>query len=487
MKPAKVTVKETTDAAARPPGTSTISETVADFLRRVRTDGIPDEARAAGQAILLDCLGGAIAGAGGRAARIVHEYLRESGGAGPCTVLGTPVTAAAADAGLANGLAAHLLDIDDTNSTMDGHPSPAALASSLAAAETQGASGLELITGFVIGYEVQAKVASLLPRSHWELGWHTASALGSLGAAAAAAYEFDLDHSQAVSAMGAAASMACGLCSNIGSMVKPLHPGLAARNGIVATELARRGFEAQRHALDGPLGFAQAFTGSSSFVLDPDRLAAGLGNPFDVVAPGADIKLYATCNYTHTAIDAALNLQTQGMRSPIQSVECRVPFLPRYLMTRLPNNGTEGKFSLEYCVALALTQGRLGVEDFDEGPISNADVIAVMRRVEVCEDPTISGEGATYVLPAAVTVRFQDGTSVTNVVRAPRGSTLDPVSQADMTEKFLTLCAPSLSLPQARRLLDTLRHLDRVRDVRDLRALLVPAGQPQAMQGGIEP
>jgi 2-methylcitrate dehydratase PrpD len=441
--------------------------------------GIPDSARAAARRIVLDCLGAMLGGAPSKAFGIVGAYLTSSGGRGASTIVTIGHDFSAEHAALANGLAGHALDIDDTSRTMAGHPSVPALAASLAMAEETRRSGRELLDAFTIGFEVQAKLALAMPRNLPDLGWHNAGTIGTIGATASAAFLARLDSRQIVNAIGISGSMASGLTSNVGSMVKPLHPGLAARNGVLATQLAAIGMWAQPHALDGPGGFVQAYGGGPDVRIDLDAFAGSLGNPFDVAVPGTDFKIYPSCNCTHAAIDAALALRPQIHRpADITDVICRIPHLPSFLLDhRPPRNGTEGKFSLEYCVALALLKGGPDLEDFEDGPIENDEVGRLMGLVRV-----IVAEGGwknvpDHGLPAEVTVTTGDGKRLSRMVDSPKGSAVVPLSESEIDSKFISLATRALPASQARELLDTIRQVDQLPSLAPAARLLVsPTG-----------
>jgi 2-methylcitrate dehydratase PrpD len=467
-------------------GELSLSEVLSQFIQEAPAR-MPADARNAGQVVFLDCLGAALGGAKSKATSLVHRYLTDLRVDGPCTVLGMAQRCNAEHAALANGVAAHVLDIDDTNNTMDGHPSVAALASSLAVAEAHHRSGAELVTAFVLSFEVQAKLASLLPRGLSALGWHNCGTLGTIGAAASAAFLLRLDAARTVHALGAAASMASGLTSNVGSMVKPLHAGLAARNGVFAAEIAALGFEAQRFAFDGPAGFVQAFTGQRDYAVDSDALGSRLGNPFDVLSPGTDLKLYASCNCTHAAIDAALVLRARAGAAAIREVVCRVPSLPSFLLSRLPDNRTEGKFSLEYCTALALSKGLPEPDDFEDGPILEGPTTDLMKivRVEIAPEE-FDHDRASSALPAAITLDLADGSLLSETVQYPRGSTLRPLADQEIDAKFTMLAGRLLPTDQAKAVLALVRQVDTLADVGTLSALLHP-GSSSDGQPGNEP
>src|SRR5215510_3372797 len=228
---------------------------LAEFVTKSRWEDCPAEAVEAARRAILDCLGVMLAGSVEPAARIVTDVARAEGGSPLATVVGTSLRTGAVWAALANGTAAHALDFDDTNFAMLGHPSAPVLAAALAAGELALADGRAVTHAFLLGFEVETTLAEVINPAHYEHGWHATCTLGTIGAAAAAARLLGLDGAQTRHALAVAASQSSGLKENFGTMTKPFHAGHAARSGVLAALLAREGWTASEHALDGPQGF----------------------------------------------------------------------------------------------------------------------------------------------------------------------------------------------------------------------------------------
>ncbi|HEY2904597.1 MAG TPA: MmgE/PrpD family protein, partial [Vicinamibacterales bacterium] len=239
----------------------------------------PAAARARAAAAVLDTIGVALAGASEPAAQIVRATIAADGG-GACVVMGARDGASAANAALANGTAAHALDFDDMCFVSLAHPSAPLVAAAIAAAEHAHASGRMVLDAYVVGFEIEARLGPILNPRHYQRGWHCTSTIGTIGAAAAASRVLGLDAAKTAHALSIAASEASGLKENFGSMVKPLHAGLAARNGVLAALLAQAGMTASAAAIDGPQGFLAA-TGSEQPSLD--LVSADLGARWEIV------------------------------------------------------------------------------------------------------------------------------------------------------------------------------------------------------------
>jgi 2-methylcitrate dehydratase PrpD len=225
---------------------------LADFVTKHRADDSPEAAIDAARRAILDCLGVMLAGSIESAARILQQVAQVEGGLPLCTVVGTGRRTGSVWAALCNGTAAHALDFDDTNFALMGHPSAPVLAAALAAGELALADGRAVVHAFLLGFEVETTLAEVINPAHYEHGWHATCTLGTLGAAAAAARLLGLDGAQTRHALAVAASQSSGLKENFGTMTKPFHAGHAARSGVLSALMAREGWTASEHALEGP-------------------------------------------------------------------------------------------------------------------------------------------------------------------------------------------------------------------------------------------
>src|SRR5436309_1748530 len=247
---------------------------IADFVAAARP---PDEARCAAARAVLDTIGVMLAGALEPCARAVQQVLALEVSSGTCTVVGTAQRAAATGAALANGTAAHAHDFDDMCFVSLAHPSAPRVAAGLAAAELAGASGRAMLDAYVVGFELEARFGRAMNPRHYQRGWHCTSTLGTMGAAAASSRLLGLTPDLTAHALAIAASEASGLKENFGTMVKPLHSALAARNGVLAALLA-----------DGQVGLA---TFSAARMADPvledlrRRVAMHVDASLDPAAP----------------------------------------------------------------------------------------------------------------------------------------------------------------------------------------------------------
>jgi 2-methylcitrate dehydratase PrpD len=430
----------------------------------------PPEARARAAIALLDTVGVTLAGASEPASLIVRNAVAAEGG-GACGVFGTSVRASTSGAALANGTAAHALDYDDMCFVSLAHPSAPLVPAVLAAAESERLGGRAVLDAYVVGFEIEARLGALMNPRHYQRGWHCTSTLGTVGAAAAVSRLLGLEQAAAGHAIAIAASAASGLKENFGTMVKPLHAGLAAHNGILAALLARGGMTASELALDGPQGFLRAMDSEGTAL---DDAIADLGGRWELLDSGITVKLYPSCAGTHPSLDAIFDLRRrEGFTAEeVERIEVDVDsIVPTILIYERPATGLEAKFSLPFCAAAAVVCGRVGIDTFDAESLANPQVRSLMSRVAMRVDPSLDA-GAPPLTHARVHVRLRNGRVLTQEARGARGYPEWPASDGDLDAKFLACARRALTESAAERALGLLRKIEEIDDVRTLTACL---------------
>jgi 2-methylcitrate dehydratase PrpD len=249
-------------------------------------------------------------------------------------------------------------------------------------------------------------------------------------------------------------------------MVKPLHAGLAARNGVLAALLARQGLTASPRAIDGPQGFLAA--------MDSERVAVGeadfadLGVRWDIVDTGITVKLYPSCAGTHPSLDAVLDLRRREgfAAADVDRIDIDVDSItPTVLIYARPSSGLEAKFSMPFCIAAAVVDERVGIDTFESAHLADPGIVALMPRVTMRMDPGLDGLGPPLT-QARVTVRLRDGRVLSLAANGARGYPERPASDEELDEKFLSCSRRVLSDAVARRALLALRQIEWVDDVR---------------------
>jgi 2-methylcitrate dehydratase PrpD len=448
-------------SAIRNPHSATTS-----FARFITSCTPPASARAVAARAFLDTIGVALAGVGEPAARIVRR-TSATGDEGSCTVLGTALRASAPNAAFANGTAAHALDFDDMCFVSLAHPSAPLVPASLAVAEIVGASGRDLLDAYVAGFEIEGRLGRVMNPRHYQRGWHCTATIGTMGAAAAAARLLRLDAAATEHALAIAASQASGLKENFGTMVKPLHAGLAARNGIVAAQLAAEGMTASRAAIDGPQGLLAAMDSEHASL---DGVNADLGERWEIVDTGITVKLYPSCAGTHPTLDALLDLRRQHRFSAdsVAAIDIGVdPIVPTILIHDRPSTGLEGKFSMPFCAAAAVVHGGVGVDTFAPSHLRDPAILSVQSRITMSIDPTLDASAAPLT-QARVTVHLRDGGMLTAVGNGARGYPERPASDDELAAKFVSCAAMVMTKSRAREAVAALRAIEDVPDAGEL-------------------
>ena len=395
---------------------------------------------------ILDTIGVTLAGSREDAVQLAASALDLA--QGPALVLGTSRRVGTLDAALINGTASHALDFDDCNNTLGGHPSAPVLSALLPLAEHLGSSGKDFLTAYVVGFEVETKIALAVNFHHYTKGWHPTATLGAFGAAAACAKLMGLDAEGVATALALAASFASGIKANFGTMTKPLHVGHCARNGLFAARLASNGFTANADSVfEHKQGFLDVFNGPGTY--DVERALGAWANPLDIVEPGIAIKQYPCCGSTHPALDAMLDLVRLHRPCPDSVARVDASIHGRRLAHTNrpdPSSPLDAKFSLQYVLARALIDGHVGVSDFNGNAHEDSRVRSLLPRihVEAYDQTGAGGFAADNHFGGLVQITLHDGRVLTSQVEQPLGRTsANPLPETRLHEKF-RLCAATV-------------------------------------------
>jgi 2-methylcitrate dehydratase PrpD len=472
-----------------PPGKrsfpSGVTPAIVAFIAQTSFDRIPEKAIVEARRCLIDGFGVVLAGATVRGSAIVRHYINglecctgsdAPTGANRASVLGPErLRADAARAALANGASGHAMDFDDTqlSSSSDRvfglltHPTVPALAASLAVGERLDVTGRLFVEAFLTGFEVECKMAEAIDPSHYQRGFHSTGTLGTFAAVASAAKLMKLTPAQITHALGIAASTSSGIRVNFGSMTKPLHAGRAAENGIVAAELAARGFTAGDDPLDGEWGYFQVLGGGA----DVPRIVPALGQPFSIVSPGVSFKPYPCGSLGHPTMDAMLKVVTDHDVKADQIARIRVRAgsnILNPLRYQTAKTELEAKFCLPFMMASIALRRRAGIREFTDEFVSSTAVQAMMAKVDTIFDPQIEARGFDR-MRSVVDVELTGGRTFTEASdERYRGGPEKPFTRADLHEKF-TDCA-SLVLPpdRIRRALELIESVETLKSIREL-------------------
>ncbi|WP_117367963.1 MmgE/PrpD family protein [Natrarchaeobaculum sulfurireducens] len=438
---------------------SGVTEALGRFVADLTVDDVPDEAIRVAERAILDTVGVTLAGAGTHATTCARGA---AAGSGETTLLGREDRAPLSDAVFVNGTAGHALDFDDVAlPAMDGHPSVPMVAPLLAVAEREGASGGDVLTAYVAGFETQNYLSRPLSPGHYEGGWHATSTVGLFGAAAAVANLLEFSVEETVDALSIAASMPAGLKRNFGSTTKPLHAGQAARSGTTAALLAAEGASADPTAIEGDRGYFDLYRGDG----EPDLEALPeLGSRWSVLEDGVDVKKYPCCYYTHAAIYAAIGVADEFNLEPADIDGIAVTASQAAadaLHHDDPATGLEGKFSMPYVIGHAIAHRAVGLAAFEDDAIDDDGVQAVRERTTLVVDDDLAYDSNA----ATVTVTTRDGETVERFEEKPPGTHDDPLTIDELHEKF-RMCAANAPIGvDANAALEALDDLRAVEDV----------------------
>ena len=445
-------------------------------------DALPPEAVHWARIGIIDTVGVTLAGATEPCAVLARRVAAPA--PGEALLFGTAARTAPAEAAWVNGTASHALDFDDCSNTLGGHPSAPILPALFALADGTALSGRDLITAYIAGFETETRIARAVNFYHYEKGWHPTATLGVFGAAAACASLLCLTPEQTATALAIAASFASGLKANFGTMTKPLHVGQSGRNGLVAALLAREGFTASFDALEHPQGFFRVFNGEGNY--DADAVLRDWGAPLDIVTPGIAIKQYPCCGSTHPAVDAMLHLVRQHALKPeqVERIVSRT-HQRRLRHTNRPHlrSNLDAKFSVQYCVARALLDGRVVLSQFEGDAHEDPRIAPLMARIEAGPQPDVIPDDGKH-FGADVEVFTKDGNRYAHSVEQPLGRTsANPLPQERLEAKFLDCAQRSVTPKAAGQALELLRRFDTLPRVASVTDILAAGCVPGAGQG----
>jgi len=399
------------------------------------------------------------------------------GHSGASSVIAYGDRAQPAEAALVNGTMISLQLFDDNHELMRGHPSAPLLPAVLAMGEVADISLTEALEAFIVGYEVECRLGQLLNPAHYEFGWHATATQGTMAAAVASGLILRLDATAMAHTLGIAASLASGIRRNFGSMTMSLHSGHAASSGVRAAQLAQQGFTADPMVFDHARGYGQMFSSEWSPEVAEQQLAQW-GLPFMLLEPGPTFKLFPCGRPTLFGVDAAMAIQQQHgiVPSDVRHISCDVSYMyPRTLIHSRPNNGFQGKTSLEYCVAASLVDGRPTQASFSDAAVRRPQILDLIERTEVRVPAHLSEDvpavrKAPFEQPVTVTIETHDGRRLSHTIHDHKGSPRNPASKTDLRQKFIDCAGAHLPAVRVQGILDHIASGDA--SVRSLMALL---------------
>lgn len=422
---------------------SGLTRYVADFIADAALGDLPQVVVENGKKSILDGLGLALSGSVARSGALVRRHLADLNlGSGPATVIGSSLRIAPRFAAFANGVGIHADDYDDTQLAVAKdrvyglltHPTAPALPSALAIGEARSASGADVMLAYHLGVEVECKISEAINPRHYQAGFHSTATCGTFAAAAAAGRLMGLDREALQRALSVAGSQSAGLRENFGTMTKPFHAGRSSESGVVAAQFAAYGWTATDKILEAPRGFFSAAGGG----YDPKAIEGRLGAPWTFEEPGVSIKPHPSGSLTHPGMTEMLRLIREHRIKADEVARVRVGTnsnMPNALIHHRPTNELQGKFSMEFCMAILLLEGRAGLNEFVDEVVNRPDVRAMIEKVDFIVDNRAEAAGY-HKMTTYIDIALTDGSTISGMADFGKGSPTNPMSFDEVAAKF---------------------------------------------------
>jgi 2-methylcitrate dehydratase PrpD len=423
-----------------------VTRTLARFIVNHRYAEVPQKVRHEAARSFLNWVGCAVGASRHETVERALAALNEFSGPREATVLGRGDRLDVMLAALMNGTTSHTFDFDDTHLKTVIHPSGPVASALLALAERKRMSGADFLHAFILGVEAECRIGNAVYPSHYDVGWHITATAGVFGAAAAAGRVLGLTEQQMVWALGIAATQSSGLREMFGTMVKPMHPGNAARNGLLAAFLASKNFTSAEQGIEGRRGFANVLATARNYA----EITEKLGETWEISLN--TYKPFACGIVEHPAIDGCIQLRNEHRleAEDIESISLAAhPLVLELTGKKTPQTGLEGKFSVYHSTAVAVIHGAAGEEEYSDEVVRDPRVIALRDKVTAAVDKSMHEDAV--------------------------GSLGRPMSDADLEAKFRALCSSILSKAESDRLIRLCWDTGTLDDAAEVARASVPA------------
>jgi 2-methylcitrate dehydratase PrpD len=454
------------------------TEKIARFIVNVGYADLPRKVVEQAKRTALDCLGASLAGVGEPVSQAVTGYAAKFGGPLHAHVIGGGRRVSVFDAALANGAIAHALDYDDCGVKI-GHPSVLVLPAVLSLGEHLGATGQDSLAAYIVGLEVEGKLALHADFKLMQARLNHQSWYGSMGAAAACAKLLRLDVGKTRMALGIAANFACGLSANHGSMAGAMAAANACHNGVVAALLAEEGLTANPDIVEAKNGFYDTLVGPDHY--DAERMAESLGKPFYIESPGIGLKKYPSCYHTHRALDGVFQLIEKHRLCDKDIAEVDVGTSERAMRVLAfsePATPYQAKYSMPHCIAAAVVDRQVTLDTFTAGKLENHEILEARKKVRLSFPDIPIWPGLADVGPGVefvgnpVTIRTQNGKSYSARVDIPRGDPELPLTDGELLAKYRECARSQLPPHDIERSVGIVLELETVPDIGTLMTIL---------------
>ncbi|MBN3801523.1 MmgE/PrpD family protein [Paraburkholderia sp. Ac-20336] len=447
-----------------------VTEALAAWTAALRFEAIPADVVAHAKLCLIDALGCGLYGARQPWGVMAAETASAFGGR-DATLFGSASRASAPDAALANGTAIHGFEVDDVHVTSSLHPGSVTIPAVLATAELRRASGAQLLTAVITGYEAGIRVGICAGLTHSTSGYHVTGTVGTLASSAAVAHVLALDARATLHALAIGATQAAGLyAARMGAMAKRFHAGRAAQSGVIAAYLAQRGFTGSDVAIEAPFG---GFMSTLRGQFDPATIVDGLGERWETKQVG--FKVYAACASAHTTVDALDALMKRGLTAE-RLARLRIG-LSKKGFTNIgwpytPTEVVSAQMSGYYTAAVKLLDGDAFVDQYRPERIADPTVLALIDKIEIYHDQALDAGGAEKRHTAQVSAQLVDGSEMNVRIEHRLGSAQRPLGADVIRAKFVRLAASALGAQAAHRILAFVDDIEGADDLSPLFSML---------------
>ncbi len=435
------------------------TQTLASYVVTSRLESVPQDVRHEARRAIVNYVGCALGGSVDTAVDRAIQALGPFFGKPTASVLGRNERMDPLHASLMNGISSHVYDFDDTTPKNYIHPTSPVASALFAYASVNKVSGRDFMEAFILGFEAESRVGNAVYPAHYDVGWHITGTAGVFGAAAAIGKLLNLEGHEMIWAIGLAATQAAGLREMFGSMAKALHPGRAAQNGYAAALLAKEGFTAGEHGLEGPRGFAAV----QAAKYDLSKITARLGEDFDLRAN--TYKPFPCGIVNHPTIDGCIQIHDEHRLDPAKITAVRLRVAP--LVMDLCNQqgitkGLQGKFSVYHGAAIGLVRGKAGIQEYTDEAVNDPQIKRVRELVKATGDPSVTED------QARIEVDLSTGEKLSRFVEKSLGNIHRPMSDKQLEDKFRDQAVAALPAAQVEKAIALCWNIDELDDVNEL-------------------
>lgn len=458
-----------------------LTKYVSEFVVGTTFDELSAEVIELGKKSILDGFGLALSGSVAKSGELVRQHLDDLGLAdGAATVIGGGRKVAPRFAAFANGVGIHADDYDDTQLAVAKdrvyglltHPTAPALPAALAIAELTKSSGKDFMLAYHLGVEVECKIAEAIAPRHYQTGFHATATCGTFAAASASAKLMGLDVATTLRALSIAGSQSAGLRENFGTMTKPFHAGRSSESGVAAAQFASYGWTATPRILEAPRGFFSAAGGG----YDQNAILGKLGAPWTFANPGISIKPHPSGSLTHPGMTEMLRLiKEYDIRAEdVQRVRVGTNSnMPNALIHHRPKDELQAKFSMEFCMAILLLEGRAGLNEFTDAAVEREDVKAMIEKVDFVIDDEAEAAGY-HLMTTLIDIELKDGRKISGRADFGKGSPAFPMTYDEVADKFRENAEfAGMARGKANEIVELVRRLETLQTLDELTARLI--------------